>query len=105
MSFVQRAWRRLPLAKKADLPSVEKKDRVKPKVSLSSRLAFFRRPLRLRGNSKFSIPLGVVLLFPCIVIILILVLVIRHSKAGVGILIPAGTPPAIRYALLATLLG
>jgi hypothetical protein len=32
-----------------------------------------------------------------------LVLVIRHSKAGVGILIPAGTPPAIRYALLAAL--
>ena len=96
MSFVNRAWKRLPSAK-TDLPSIEKKDKAKPKVS--SRLAFFQRPLRLRGNSKISIPLGVVLLFPCIVVILILVLVIRHSKAGVGILIPAGTPPAIRYAL------
>lgn len=96
MSFVQRVWKRLPSVK-ADLPSVEK-EKVKPRIS--SRLAFFRRPLRLRGNSKISIPLGVVLLFPCIVVILILVLVIRHSKAGVGILIPTGSPPPIRYDIL-----
>jgi mannosyltransferase len=95
MGFVQRVWKRIPSAK-ADLPSVEE---VKKKTRVSSRLAFFRRPLRLRGNSKFSIPLGVVLLFPCIVVILILVLVIRHSKSGVGILMPAGAPPAIRSVL------
>jgi mannosyltransferase len=97
MSFVQRVWKRLPSAGKVHLPSVEKDKSKKPR--LSSRFAFFQRPLRLKGNSKFSIPLGVVLLFPCIVVILILVLVIRHSKAGVGILIPAGSPPAIRYGI------
>ncbi|KIN04894.1 glycosyltransferase family 15 protein [Oidiodendron maius Zn] len=95
MSFVQRVWKRFPSAGKVSLPSSVEKDKAK-RPRLSSRLAFFRRPLRLRSNSKFSIPLGVVLLFPCIVVILILVLVIRHSKAGVGILIPAGGPPAIR---------
>jgi mannosyltransferase len=29
---------------------------------------------------------------------LILVLFVRHPKSGVGILMPAGAPPAIRYA-------
>lgn len=76
------------------------KDKVDPKIS--SRLAYFKRPLRLKGNSKVSIPLGVVLLFPCTVVILIVVLVMRHSNAGVGILIPAGTPPVIRYVILPT---
>lgn len=88
----------MPSTTRAELPSSEKKDRARPKVS--SRLAFVRRPLRLRGNSKISVPLGVVLLFPVLVVILILILVVRHSKAGVGILMPAGTPPAIRYAPL-----
>lgn len=96
MSFVQRAWKCIPSVK-AVLPSVEK-DKANPRIS--SRLAVFKQPLRLKGNSKISIPLGVVLLFPCTVIILILVLVIRHSNAGVGILIPAGTPPVIRYVVL-----
>jgi len=72
-------------------------DEVKEKTKVSSRLAFFRRPLRLKGNSSISIPLGVVLLFPCIVVVLILVLFVRHPKSGVGILMPAGAPPAIRY--------
>jgi hypothetical protein len=73
-------------------------DEVKAKTKVNSRLAFFRRPLRLKGNSSISIPLGVVLLFPCIVVVLILVLFVRHPKSGVGILMPAGAPPAIRYA-------
>jgi len=74
-------------------------DEDKGKTKVTSRLAFFRRPLRLKGNSSISIPLGVVLLFPCIVVVLILVLFVRHPKSGVGMLIPAGTPPAIKYAL------
>jgi mannosyltransferase len=78
-----------------ELPSV---DDSKSKSRGNSRLAFFKRPLRLKGNSSISIPLGVVLLFPCIVVVLILVLFVRHPKSGVGILMPAGAPPAIRYA-------
>jgi hypothetical protein len=64
---------------------------------MASRLAFFRRPLRLRGNSSISVPLGVVILFPCIVVILILILFVRHPSSPARILMPAGAPPAIRY--------
>jgi len=80
-----------------ELPSVdEKTSKPSRKQTSSGRLAFFRKPLRLKGNSSISIPLGVVLLFPCIVVVLILVLFVRHPKSGVGILMPAGAPPAIR---------
>ncbi|CAL3966555.1 hypothetical protein PZA11_003172 [Diplocarpon coronariae] len=91
MGFVQRVLKRIPTS--PPLPSL---DEVKTKEKPGSRLAFFRRPLRLKGNSSISIPLGVVLLFPCIVVVLILVLFVRHPKSGVGILRPAGAPPAIR---------
>lgn len=67
------------------------------KKSSSRRLAFLGRPLRLRGNSSISIPLGVVLLFPCIVLIFILVLFVRHpSSPAHGMLSPGGSPPEIR---------
>jgi mannosyltransferase len=92
MGFIQRVLKRMPSS--PNLPSI---DEVKTRAKSSSRLAFFRRPLRLKGNSSISIPLGVVLLFPCIVVVLILVLFVRHPKSGVGILMPAGAPPAIRY--------
>jgi len=95
MGFVQRIIKRLPSS--ADLPTLDDDVKVKGKSKPSSRLAFFRRPLRLKGNSSISIPLGVVLLFPCIVVLLILLLFVRHHKSGVGVFIPTGAPPAIRY--------
>lgn len=67
------------------------------------RLAFFRRPLRLRGNSRISVPLGVVVLFPCIVLVLILVLFVRHPSSPGTILMPAGAPPAIRCVPLSSI--
>ncbi|KAK0125299.1 alpha-1,2-mannosyltransferase (Kre5) [Cadophora gregata f. sp. sojae] len=91
MGFVQRVLKRIPTTSQPG-----PLDEVKTRPKTSSRLAFFRRPLRLKGNSSISIPLGVVLLFPCIVVVLILVLFVRHPKSGVGILMPAGAPPAIR---------
>ena len=94
MGFVQRIIKRLPSS--ADLPTLDD-SKVKGKSKPSSRLAFFRRPLRLKGNSSISIPLGVVLLFPCIVVLLILLIFVRHHKSGVGVFIPTGAPPAIRY--------
>uniref|UniRef100_A0A8H7NIV6 Mannosyltransferase n=1 Tax=Bionectria ochroleuca TaxID=29856 RepID=A0A8H7NIV6_BIOOC len=63
---------------------------------LASRLAFFRRPLRIRGNSSISVPLGVVIVFPVLVVVLILVLFVRHPSSPARILVPAGAPPAIR---------
>ncbi len=71
-------------------------DPTREKHKASTRLAFFKRRIRLKGNSKISVPLGAVLLFPCIVIILILVLVIRHDSSTGGMLMPAGAPPTIR---------
>lgn len=71
-------------------------DVAREKYRISSRLAFFRRRIRLKGNSKVSIPLGAVLLFPCIVIILILVLIVKHPSSTGGMLMPAGAPPMIR---------
>ncbi|KAL7895934.1 glycosyltransferase family 15 protein [Trichoderma sp. SZMC 28014] len=77
-----------------ELPTSDEK-RTKNK-GLASRLAFFQRPLRLRGNSAVSIPLGVVLVFPVLVVVLILVLFVRHPSSPGRILMPAGSPPAIR---------
>ncbi|OJJ50957.1 hypothetical protein ASPZODRAFT_57198 [Penicilliopsis zonata CBS 506.65] len=91
MSFIQRVTKRLPSA-----PSLPLDDTPREKGRIPSRFAFFRRRIRLKGNSSISIPLGFVLLFPCLVIILILLLFIRHPSSSGGILIPAGTPPSIR---------
>lgn len=94
MDLFRRAYKRVPTITPR-LPSGDEK--VKPRQKgLASRLAFFRRPLRLKGNSSISVPLGVVVLFPCIVLILILVLFVRHPSSPGRILMPAGAPPAIR---------
>ncbi|KAI9370584.1 nucleotide-diphospho-sugar transferase [Aspergillus egyptiacus] len=91
MGLVQRVRKWLPSAPSLPLddPSYEKGRKL-------PRLAFFSRRIRLKGNSSISIPLGFVLLFPCIVIVLILLLFVRHPSSPGGILIPAGTPPSIR---------
>ncbi|CAI7567514.1 unnamed protein product [Penicillium manginii] len=91
MSFIQRIAKRLPSA-----PSLPIEDASRDKGRASPRFAFFRRRIRLKGNSSISIPLGFVLLFPCLVIVFILLLFVRHPASPGGILIPAGTPPSIR---------
>jgi mannosyltransferase len=91
MSFIQRITKRLPSA-----PSLPLEDVSREKGHGSPRFAFFRRRIRLKGNSSISIPLGFVLLFPCLVIVFILLLFVRHPSSPGGILIPAGTPPSIR---------
>ena len=99
MGFVQSLTNRIPSSR---IPSLEKLPALgnlsQHRERITPRFAFFRRRIRLRGNSKISIPLGVVLLFPCLVIILILVLVVRHPSGPAKLLIPAGAPPSIRYA-------
>jgi mannosyltransferase len=91
MSFIHRITKRLPSA-----PSLPIDDGPREKGRNPSRFAFFRRRIRLKGNSSISIPLGFVLLFPCLVIVFILLLFVRHPSSPGGILIPAGTPPSIR---------
>ena len=83
--------------KSYELPSHdEEKTGSHKSKGLAARLEFFRRPLRLRGNSTVSVPLGVVIIFPILVIILILSLFVSHPSSGGSILIPGGAPPAIR---------
>ncbi|CAD0111881.1 unnamed protein product [Aureobasidium uvarum] len=77
MNFLQDVRKRLPTAQK--LPSYD--DLSKSAEKMTPRLAFFRRRIRLRENSRISIPLGL---------------------AG-RILMPAGAPPSIRYAILIAL--
>lgn len=100
MDLLRRAYRRVPAVMgPAQLPTTGEKR--PPPNRFTSRLAFFRRPLRLKGNSSISVPLGVVVLFPCIVVVLILVLFVRHPSSPGRILMPAGAPPAIRYVFYA----
>jgi mannosyltransferase len=93
MNFLQDVRKRLPTAQK--LPSYD--DLSKSAEKMTPRLAFFRRRIRLRENSRISIPLGLVLLFPCLILILILLLFVRHPTEAGRILMPAGAPPSIRY--------
>jgi mannosyltransferase len=95
MDLLRRAGKFVPAGGRLALPVTDEKDKSKRKT-LASRLAYLKRPMRLRGNSSVSVPLGVVVLFPVIVVILILVLFVRHPSSPGRILIPAGAPPAIR---------
>ncbi|KAH8425325.1 O-glycoside alpha-1,2-mannosyltransferase 4 [Aspergillus melleus] len=91
MGLKQRISKWLPSS-----PSLPLDDSSREKGRNVSRFAFFKRRIRLKGNSSISIPLGFVLLFPCLVIVLVLLLFVRHPASPGGILIPAGTPPSIR---------
>ncbi|CAO2651941.1 Nn.00g002240.m01.CDS01 [Neocucurbitaria sp. VM-36] len=62
----------------------------------SSPLSFFHRQIRLKGDSSISIPLALVLLFPCLVMFLILMLFMRSPDPQGIMNMPAGTPPSIR---------
>lgn len=98
MDLVRRVSSLIPAGRTPQLPSADSgnKKRSSRRGQLWARLEFFRRPLRLKGNSSISVPLGVVILFPLIVVILILVLFVKHPNSPGRILMPAGSPPAIR---------
>lgn len=97
MDLLRRAYRRVPATMGTGTAQLPTSGEKRPQLNrMTSRLAFFRRPLRLKGNSSISVPLGVVVLFPCIVVVLILVLFVRHPSSPGRILMPAGAPPAIR---------
>lgn len=99
MDLIRRASKFMPAAPTPQLPSVDDKSRNQRGNRWRARLAYFRQPMRLKGNSNISVPLGVVILFPCIVVVLILILFVRHPSSPGRILMPAGAPPAIRYVI------
>ncbi len=102
MDLLRRAGRYIPASGRPQLPVTDEKGRLRPKRTLASRMAYFKRPLRLKGNSTISVPLGVVILFPIIVVALILLLFVRHPSSPARILMPAGSPPTIRYVYLSS---
>lgn len=73
-----------------DVPKHQKANGILPEPE------FLMRRVRLKGNSAVSIPMALVLVFPCIVIILILVLFLRHPSSPGRMLMPTASPPEIR---------
>ncbi|KAF1849368.1 glycosyltransferase family 15 protein [Cucurbitaria berberidis CBS 394.84] len=93
MKLSQDVTRRSPPSKDG-LEKVDDKLRRADKVS--PQLSFFRRRIRLKGNSSVSMPLGLVLLFPCLVLTLILILFAKSPDPQGIMNMPAGAPPSIR---------
>lgn len=94
MDYLNSVRKRLPTSEK--LPTLKSLQSTSLRDVSASQLAFLRQRIRLRGNSKVSIPLYLVLLFPCIVVVLILAIFVRHPVAPDGRSIPSGTPPTVR---------
>jgi hypothetical protein len=92
MGSMQSLVKRIPSS--PNLPPLD--DLKSEKAPALPGLSFFRRRVRLKGNSSISIPVGFVLLFPCIVVLLILIIVVQHPSSPGRILMPAGSPPSIR---------
>lgn len=65
-------------------------------AQVGQKLGFFRRRVNIRGSSKISVPLYIVLLFPTIILITILILVLRHPDSPASLLMPTGSPPGVR---------
>jgi mannosyltransferase len=96
MDLIRRATKVAPSKPPLQLPLDEKRDS-KHNKPVDSRMAFFRRPLRLKGNSTISVPLGVVIFFPMLVLILIFILFVSHPSSPGHFLIPGGAAPKMRY--------
>jgi hypothetical protein len=95
MSLSQDVTRRLASPKKSTEDTIEDKPRRTGKPS--SQTGFFNRRIRLTSDSSLSLPLAIVLLFPCLVLGLIVTLFWRSPDPEGLMNMPAGTPPSIRY--------
>jgi len=95
MSLSQDVTRRLASPKKSTESTAEDKPRRTGKPS--SHTGFFNRRIRLTSDSSLSLPLPLILLFPCLVLGLIVTLFWRSPDPEGLMNMPAGTPPSIRY--------
>lgn len=93
MGFAQDIAKKLPTAK-SSIDTIDRLSRNAEKME--PRLAFVRRRFRLKSDSSFSVPVVIVLLFPCLAIGLISVLFMRTPDTENIMNMPAGTPPSIR---------
>ncbi|QIW94735.1 hypothetical protein AMS68_000253 [Peltaster fructicola] len=99
MDFLRSVRKRLPSGDSLPtLNNTSKPAKVSKSTSekSSSKLAWFQRRIRIRRNSKISIPLYAVVLFPTIILILVLFLFLRHPNSPGGSFLPNGSPPAVR---------
>ena len=97
MEVIKGIQKRLPSAENlTTLKSLQVTSLKDASEKITPKLSFFKKRIRMRGNSKISVPLYLVLLFPCVVIIIILLLFVRHPASPAGRLIPSGAPPSIR---------
>ena len=72
--------------------------RLRPSKKMTPKAGFFQRRIQLKGGSSVSVPLGIVLLFPVLVMMLILLLFAKsHDADSVNTMPVAGTPPSIRF--------
>ncbi|KAL2123687.1 hypothetical protein VTJ04DRAFT_52 [Mycothermus thermophilus] len=92
MDLLRRAGKFVP-APDPRLPLADEKGKLRPRRTWAARLAFLRRPVRIKG-SPISVPLGAVLLFPVVTIILLIVL--RGSGPHGSILLPSSSPQPIK---------
>ncbi|KAL5598701.1 hypothetical protein BROUX41_003386 [Berkeleyomyces rouxiae] len=91
MDLFRRVSRMVPQTRLSHLPTSDEKRQSRSRP-ITSPLAILRRPLRLRGNSSISVPLGVVIVFPLAVVILFLMAIRSHGYSGIA----AETTPGIR---------
>ncbi|KAL2888467.1 O-glycoside alpha-1,2-mannosyltransferase -like protein 4 [Ceratocystis lukuohia] len=93
MDLFRRVSRMVPQAQPSHLPTSDEKRpaRLRP---TTSPFAVLKRPLRLRGNSSISVPLGVVIVFPLVMVILFLMILRPHNHGGGNV--QENLPPSIR---------
>ncbi|KAF2822166.1 alpha-1,2-mannosyltransferase Kre5 [Ophiobolus disseminans] len=94
MALFPDVTRRLPSTPNSPQKKVDDKSRRVAKPASQTNL--FTRRIRLTSDSSLSIPLVLALLFPCLVLILILMLFWRSPDSNGLMNMPAGTPPSIR---------
>ena len=94
MDYLKSVQKRLPSAD--TLPTLKSMQYGSVSEKYTPRMSFFRRRIRIRGNSKISVPLYLVLLLPCIVVVALLAVFVRHPDSPARSLIPSGAPPSIR---------
>jgi mannosyltransferase len=95
MALSQDVTRRQPNAK--DDPPHQTDDASRRTAKYAPRESFFNRRVRLTSDSTLSVPLALVLLFPCLVILVILTLFARSPDSNELMNMPTGTPLSVRY--------
>ncbi|KAH7380422.1 nucleotide-diphospho-sugar transferase [Phaeosphaeria sp. MPI-PUGE-AT-0046c] len=93
MALNQDVTRRMPTSKDS---ADEAKETPRRTAKMAPRTGFLDRRVRLFGDSSLSMPLALVLLFPCLVVVVIFTLFARSPDSDELMNMPAGSPPFIR---------